>query len=187
MEAMEGGSAAVPPQPEKKSVRRQRRRLDQVYAKALDPAVSDADLAKELDIPIEVVGGWRRSRARTRAKVELDAMIALDLGLGYQPELHITAGSISGGRWEPPMWMLRTPMEYETFCRLVYSMIENGALPEEIAAAFGTRETDVIAATEVWDRVLIGPDGRVCACSRQYVRKFESGDQCRTCATRGLR
>lgn len=175
------GGASTP----KKKRRRIGAKLSRAYARALDPAVTDATLAQELDIPVDVVSSWRKRRAGARARVELETMVAVDLGLGYHPELHATDGSIANSRWEPPQWILRTPMEYETFCRLAHFMMESGITSAEVAAGLGTRETDVLSAAEAWERVLIGPDGRICACGRSYVRSFEKGDLCRTCQTRG--
>jgi hypothetical protein len=160
-------------------------RLDQFLAEA-QAGASDDYLIRASGASQADVRSWKKRHKIGRPKRDtVEQMNALDLGDQYQPHLHTTHDGVAGGKWEIPQYVLREPIDYSSLCRLVFDLKSNGEDTETLAAALGLRPTDIELAAEVWERHLIGPNGRTCTkCKRHYDMRFGSVDHCRTCLSR---
>ncbi len=111
--------------------------------------VPDALLARRAGLTREQVRQWRRregipGRGGARTVTEqLD--YALRPRSDTAPLLHAAATSAVGGTWEPPSYVLRTPLHYDRFVDLVAIAVQHFT-SGEIGAALGVRERDVLDA-----------------------------------------
>jgi len=105
-------------------------------------------LAHHAEVSIDTVQRWRRHRGivlrgNRGRKLEATAW-ALDVfGDGFDPVLH-KAKNTNHGVWEVPEFVIRKPLDYDEFCRMVWELHNIcGHEPDRIAGSVGVREKDV--------------------------------------------
>lgn len=73
-------------------------------------------------------------------------------GTDYETPLHeVDVDAVSGGTWEVPQFVLRQPLAYTDFARIIWTLRQSETV-SVLAAALGFRERDVVLAEEVWAR-----------------------------------
>jgi hypothetical protein len=148
----------------------------------LDPFLEEAKagapddwLARKAGVSLEVVLWWRKEkgvvRRRGPQRAREEVVWAAGFGMDYDPKLH-SAGSDLSGEWSAPEYLLRKPLKYREFCRLVYALhVQLAAGPELIATAFGVRIRDAELALMVWSRHLEA-NGVPCRCGEKIDPRY---------------
>lgn len=134
-----------------------RKRLEQHYADLdqwTDEAkagASDAWLAERAETSMSIVSKWRQERGLQRALVQQDQLQALqNLAATYDPSMH-AVGSVFDGKWNPPEYLIRHPLNYTVLCRIVHHATHDiGLEPSVVAEGLGLREQDVQRAASAW-------------------------------------
>jgi hypothetical protein len=111
-------------------------------------------LARRAGVTREQVRQWRRREGIRGVHGARPIAAQLDYTLrprtGTASLLHVAASSVVGGTWEPPSYVLRTPIHYDRFVEVVALAIEQFTT-SEISAALGVRERDVLDAVRLHD------------------------------------
>lgn len=160
-------------------------RLDEVVAEARAGA-SDDFLARAVSVTVDAVRAWRKARnikrVRRKKSETVDAVLAVDIdGTRTDAAMHVVDDSIAIGTWEPPQFVLRDPLAYTDFCRVMHGLREANEPGEVIAAALGFRPRDIELGIEVWQRHLDAV-GRVCSrCQKIYDPAHGTKTTCRRC------
>ena len=89
----------------------------------------------------EHIDGRRRASAAVGTRFQLDAMLSRDAGA----VVHLVAASPVHGRWRPPPYVLRQPLDYDAFVVVIAAAVEQFSTAE-LAGALGFEERDVLDA-----------------------------------------
>lgn len=136
--------------------------------KKLDPfeessrsGVPDEVISERSGVSTTSVAQWRRAKGikkpRGYAGGAQGQRYALQL-LGDSFEVPHAVKNTFGGNWKVPEYLLRVPLSYTAFCRLVHGLELSAA---EVAEAIGVKEQDVLDARATWRRYL-SIKGHVC-------------------------
>lgn len=125
------------------------------YAPDAAAGVPDAAIAGRVGLSPEQVRRWRIRRelrvcnGRPRAPVmaRFAALHLLGAGPGAAP--HAVEPS---DNWHVPEYVLRVPLAYTDFCRVVRSLVDDGVPVRVIARGIGVLERDVIEARRMAER-----------------------------------
>ncbi len=117
--------------------------------------VPDSMLAQRSGLTTERVRQWRRRhgingrRGRPSAAQGRAYLVAPLLGERVPPVAQDVASPV-GGRWRPPVYLLREPLRYDLFAACVAILVEQFTTAE-IAAAIGFAERDVFDAVALYE------------------------------------
>lgn len=134
-----------------------RTRLDQLVREA-EAGAPDSYLAKQAKCSTRLVRTWRKERGivRSRGPVRKEEMARFAMGLLGRPVPDVlmrTGASDLKGRWEPPEYVLRGEVDYETAVRLLHYLHRRGGFPlKKIADGLGFTHRTVEQAIALGDR-----------------------------------
>lgn len=125
--------------------------------------VPDETIARLSGASIRAVANWRRSRGikhRTSfAGSSAGQHLALRLlATDYVAATH-SVGSVFRGNWTPPEFVIRVPLDYTAFCRVVAELSSYSATA--LSQALGIREHDITSARVLWAKYL-NAKGQIC-------------------------
>ena len=112
--------------------------------------VPDELLGRRVGLTREVVRQWRRREhidGRRRGspaagvRFQLDAMLSRDACA----LVHLVAASPVRGRWRPPPYVLRCPINYDLFVAVIADAVTRFT-PAQLADALGLEERDILDA-----------------------------------------
>lgn len=163
--------------------------LDKHFKDDARAGVPDKEISRQSGISVPMVIRWRRSRGIHRKDhtlgEETRAVAVSLLGKHHGDVLHRVGDSAVGGRWTPPEYVLRRPLNYSELARHLYFLdIKMGTGYGELAGAFGIREDDVRVAIEVYE-AYIEREGHECASCGLLIPKKDTYCS-RECEERGL-
>lgn len=138
--------------------------LDQ-YTEEATAGATDDWLHSMTEVPHNVISKWRVARGLKRIAAPQETIDAIqNLAQTYTPSMH-TVGSVFGGLWQPPRYVLRRPLDYTLLCRAVHHLLYDlGLGGEQVAAALGIREHDVAMASQAWVAYLKRKGRKCIAC-----------------------
>jgi hypothetical protein len=121
------------------------------YTEETRAGATDAWLAERAETTVQIVSKWRTLRGLPRTVVQQEPLVAIQNIAGtYNPAMHVV-GSVFGGNWTAPEYVIRQPLTYTVLCRITYyAMHDLGLEPASIADGLGLREQDVQRAASAW-------------------------------------
>lgn len=111
--------------------------------------VPDELLGRRVGLTNEVVRQWRRRQhihgerraSGVGARFQLEALLSRDACAVVQ----LAAGSPVHGRWQPPGYVLRRPLNYDRFVAVIAHAVEQFSVGE-LAEALGFEQRDILDA-----------------------------------------
>ena len=145
--------------------------LDQFTDEAIAGATDDW-LAEHAETSISMVTRWRNERGIQKV-VTPDPLVAIqNLSSSYDPAMHVV-GSVFEGNWSPPQYVIRSPMNYTEFCRIVHMATHDAGIDTaSVASGLGVREQDVSRAAAAWKAHLKRRGRRCQGCNTVVDPKF---------------
>lgn len=147
--------------------------LDQYREEAI-AGIPDEEIARKANVTKNRVRDWRRHNNIKHSRTPKEA-VAWACDVFGQPENCIQQVAGVAGRWEPPQYVLRTPLDYSKLCRALWYLNQHlGMDTSSCAAALGLREKDVDLAISTEGAHLLRV-GRKCPnCDRYFDPQFGS-------------
>lgn len=138
------------------------------YLEESKAGLPDEVIAERSGWSVDSVAKWRRQRGVKKPRGlgggAEGQRYALQL-LGSPMTSRHTTGNLFAGNWKIPEYLLRQPLNYTAFCRLVHS---SRLSDSELSEAIGVRDSDITAARATWKRYL-SQKGHVCKTCNQLV------------------
>lgn len=131
--------------------------LDQYIEHAI-AGVDDSVIAKRAKRSIAQVRAWRlaqgvrRASGRPTAQARIHAKAVELLGRSQAPVAVPVRQSPVLGRWEPPLYVLRDPLDYAKFVAIVDFAASKFSM-DDITAGLGLRKVDVVIAARLGERL----------------------------------
>ena len=126
------------------------------YLTDAEAGVPDTMLAQRAgEVSVEQVRRWRRRhrvdgrRGRPPAGFGGTYLARSLLGESVSPIPHVVASPV-GGTWRVPSYLLRQPLQFESFCEMV-AMLAQTHSTSAISGALGFAERDVVAALKIYE------------------------------------
>lgn len=122
------------------------------YLPAARAGASDAAIAKSAGVKPEQVARWRRlnevarPRGRPTGVARATSMAVELMGHPFEPVVAEVRTSLLGGRFEPPLFLLRDGLDYDLFVRFVDVLALSGYGDDQVALGLGVRELDIAIA-----------------------------------------
>ena len=145
------------------------------YHEEMEAGVSDNSLSDETGILPRTIAKYRakniarryRKGGRSYRKEREQYMIGIDLFADENPPEFVTAveSSVLDHRWEPPTFVRRRPMDYDSMCFGMYQLNRYGMSTERLAHAFGLLVEDVDDAIELY-KAYLEREGVICPLCR---------------------